>query len=738
MHLVKWLRKNQSKIMAWVVILLMISFVGGYGLQQLLMRLGPGGAKRVIGHYDGGKLTPMDIQKATSDLELLKSLLAEQLLYSVPDLNNNLLGLLLFPNSQAANEVRNQLIEYSTRGQIQMEREQIDQYFSELNQSPELMWILLKEEARRAGVTVSTQSAQSQLMQFIPAISQAMLGQKLDSAQFLYSVSRRTGLTEGEIANVFADLLSIIKYSDYVLRNHLVTSNEVRSEILHNTERLSGTYYLMDAHLIADQQSEPSASEIQEQFYAFKNMFSGFADTLNPYGFGYKIPKQTAFEYILLNFNEVKKRIDPIEPEDLETYYSQNINRFQREVPADPNNPDGGTIKQQLTFAEVAGRIQQMLERERTQTLATRILSEAQQKTETGFDAIDFNNASLEQLQAAAGEYPAAAAELESKYQISMMVGKTSPLRPADITTDMILRGLRLDNADNKSITLLDIASQIPADGSAIRKPGMPTLRQWENIGPFNGGYYDSDRKEFVQIMGIVRLVSVLPAHVPDSVDLELKIEKIKPAAKAPEFFVLKDRIISDLKLKKAMQDCIDRAQWLTSKVESEDWDQALADYRSHFNILADPNKPIVDNQLAPRQRTLNNQIVPSHSMLKVLERQMAQPGMADFYLDRLKNNLRIRILDDLLPGDEEASGLIAKAAPLYYAGEVLIAKELTRNPATQQDFLEMKNKTALQTAYLAGMDLGLIHFDPTNIFERMHYEPSDSSQQTSGEEEPS
>jgi len=42
MHLVKWIRKNERKLMAVVVILIMIAFVGGTALQQLLKHMGGG------------------------------------------------------------------------------------------------------------------------------------------------------------------------------------------------------------------------------------------------------------------------------------------------------------------------------------------------------------------------------------------------------------------------------------------------------------------------------------------------------------------------------------------------------------------------------------------------------------------------------------------------------------------------------------------------------------------------
>ena len=61
MSLVKWMRKNNRKIMTIVVIVIMVSFVGGYGLQQWLRSLNAGGKNAEAFYLDGKSISRMDI-----------------------------------------------------------------------------------------------------------------------------------------------------------------------------------------------------------------------------------------------------------------------------------------------------------------------------------------------------------------------------------------------------------------------------------------------------------------------------------------------------------------------------------------------------------------------------------------------------------------------------------------------------------------------------------------------------
>lgn len=715
MHLVKWLRKNQSKVMAWVVILLMISFVGGYGLQQLLSP--DGGVKSVVGEYDGEKIRQIDIMNAKNELDLLQGLMAEQLLFS-RDLNSRLLGLILFPNNQMSSMLHEQFIQAIDEGQVQLSREQIDRYFSQIGASPELMWILLKAEAKKAGVVVSAESARASLGEWIPRVTQDMFGQPLDPAGVLFNLSQRTGLTDQQIANVFADLLSVLKYGEYIFRNHVVTYNEMQSQVLRQTERVSGEYYVLDAKELEDEQPEPSQEAVQTQFAQYRDTLPDNYSDDNPYGFGYRIPQRTAVEYLFLDLGQVQEKIDPVTPEDLEQYYSRNLSSYQTQVPVDPSNPEAGTKAQQRPFAQVAGQIRQTLERERTQSLATRILNEVREKTEAGFEGLEQGEVSVEQLQQAAGEYTAAAKAAEDKYGIPVQVGATSPLRPQDFASDMILGGMVFTGPDDKQIRLRDIVYRVSADGSPIRQIGLPTLRMWENVSPLMGGYFDYENSQSVRLMGMVRVTEVIEPQVPESLEVQFAIESVRPQEEAPESYSVREQVVSDLKLKAAMENAQQRAQTLVSAVEQENWDSALESYRRQYAADADPNDPATADLKMPKLRMLSSQTVVPQSALTLLQRQMDQPGMAQY----VQSLLRTRSLYSVLDPGQESTGTVAEMLVFPPAGEILIAKELTREQATEKDFADSKDLVALQTAFGAVMDLGLVHYNPENVRQRMAF----------------
>ena len=76
MSLVRWIRKNNRKIMVFVVIFCMVSFVIGYtGLTIISNIFSP--TKQVIARYgDGQKIRRNDLVSAQNELKVLRMLLA--------------------------------------------------------------------------------------------------------------------------------------------------------------------------------------------------------------------------------------------------------------------------------------------------------------------------------------------------------------------------------------------------------------------------------------------------------------------------------------------------------------------------------------------------------------------------------------------------------------------------------------------------------------------------------------
>jgi hypothetical protein len=77
MHLVKWFRKNKTKVMAIVVIVILFGFVGGSYISQLGQRRRMGLHKAVARFADDRKITNYDRQLAQRELDILRMLRAE-------------------------------------------------------------------------------------------------------------------------------------------------------------------------------------------------------------------------------------------------------------------------------------------------------------------------------------------------------------------------------------------------------------------------------------------------------------------------------------------------------------------------------------------------------------------------------------------------------------------------------------------------------------------------------------
>ena len=77
--------------MTVVVIFIMVAFIGGSALRQILMRTG--GGNKVLWYYgEQEKITVRDRSNALSDLALLRMLGVDRLAFGMTDFKSRLLG----------------------------------------------------------------------------------------------------------------------------------------------------------------------------------------------------------------------------------------------------------------------------------------------------------------------------------------------------------------------------------------------------------------------------------------------------------------------------------------------------------------------------------------------------------------------------------------------------------------------------------------------------------------------
>jgi hypothetical protein len=740
MHLVKWIRKNNRKIMVFVVIFCMVSFViGSFGIKLLVGIFG--GNNQLIGTYDSKqKIKSPDYIQAQNELSILRMMTADSLLLSQSGggYAGPLLAHLLFPDSLPASEIASQMKQAIQQRQLKITQSQLDDFFQQKTESPEILWILLKAEAQRAGCTISTTQAENAyhatLANMIASQFEKPDPQQIRQyanqlyAQTMNNVMSKANLTENQLLLIFSDLLEILSYANIVMDNQAVTINQIKASLGRSKEGIDAEFVKIDAKPFVDEDAEVSDEQLQQQFEKYKADAPGNPTEENRFGFGYMLPKRVQLEYMVVLLDDVEKQIEKPTTEALEEYYDQNIDNFRKSEPSDPNNPDSEKIVKTQPYAEVQASIRRTLENEKTTTLANILFNDIKAATETGFESINFDEASAEQLREAAekGDYVAAGKKLAAKYHVPIETGKTGWLSKDTFSQDKVLNGLAIRRGQ-QYLRLSDLAFAATKEKETQQRIGLPAIRVWENIGPVNGGFYSMEERKYYPVMALVRVVDIQDAQVPDNIDVTFDTRGVALSQQPSKVtsFSLKEKVKQDILLTRAMETAKNRAEELATMAADTSWDDAIAAYNKKYVKAEDSNDltPEADTQ------TIALGTVKDQLRMAPTEVEMARHFMLD-NPDRAKSikglivrNMLADQLYAMLPADAESTGIIQKPLVFDPQAACYVIKEVTRKPATIKDYMDNKAQTALQLNAADAGELGLVHFGPENILGRLNYQ---------------
>ncbi|MFZ9023837.1 MAG: hypothetical protein ACO3BO_03730 [Anaerohalosphaeraceae bacterium] len=715
MHLMKWIRKNTQKIMVFVIIFCMVSFViGSVGL-KLVVGLFGGNNQTIATFNDGQKIKTPDFIQAQSELSVLRMLMADRLLMaqSSSGIAGPLLVHLLFPESQLSGQIASQMKQAVQQGQLPISQDDLDNFFQQQQERPEILWLLLKNEAYQAGCVLPNGSAAETLRYVGPQVT----GNQLDAAQQVNQILSAGNITEDQILRILSDLMGVMAYGQKVMDSQDVTINQIRASLGRSKERIDAEFVKIEAAPLIDEDAEITEAQIQEQFDAYKASISGNPTEDNPFGFGYQLGKRVQLEYMLVLMDDVNMQVEKPAPEVLEEYYSSNITKYQVTEPSDPDDPESEKVFRTRSFAEVEAEIRRTLESEKALTQANILFNEIKDKTESGFETLNFDEASVDELQKAAGNFEAVGEELSKKYNIPIISAKTGWLDAAGFGQDKILANLGVRRGQN-FLQLRDLAFVAAEDTPQRQRIGIPSVRVWENLGPLSGGYYSEEDSKFYRLMALVRVVGVKEAAVPVDVNTTFDTRGIvlgEPTAEEDTTFSLAEQVKEDIRLLAAMDAAKARANELTRRINGQDWDEAIADYNSEYT--ADGQQIKLDG--------VQQQLRISQAEVAMAKQIMLQsPASAQYLLQRIISSMLTDRLYALLPEDAETTGPIKTVLAFEPQTACYVVKEVVRQPATTADYLDNKAQTALQLSVTEAAGLALVHFGPENILERMAYEP--------------
>jgi hypothetical protein len=726
MNLVKWFRKNNTKVMAVVVIVLMIGFIGGTYFQQLAQSR-TGRHKTVAFFADNRKITNYDLALARRELEILRMLRADDILRSIgaplfrtQDLRALLLAELLFAERTVSPQLANRIKQIIRANSYRISDEQINNIYRR-PMSADVYWLLLKKEAEHAGMRVPDTGAGNQLARIIPQIFPSAT-----YSQIVVSIVNQRGIPEKEILAAFGKLMAVLNYAKVVCASENITSSQIMHNVSWEEERIDIEFVRFGSAVFAPAQDEPTQQQISEQFDRYRDVFAGTVSEQNPYGFGYKLPDRVQLEYLTLKLDELAKIVQAPTQQQAEEYYQKYRDQmFTEQVPLDPNDPNSMMIERTKTYAEVAGLITKALLRDKIDSRAETILQEAKTLTDAQFTDTEPANLTDEQYRQLTGDYQAAAEQLSEKYKIKIYTGKTGLLSIDDIRTDEYLGVLYLQSYAYNPIGLAQTVFAV--DELALSELGpfdMPEPRLYQNIGPLKDISARITPDTPGKIMALVRVIDAKAGVEPESVDQTFSKNSIAfdqdPSGKAENTYFVREHVVEDLKKLAAMTTTKTKAEEFLDLAQKQGWQDALDEFNRLYG-----NKNEQDSNDSDRftLQALNNLPRISSVEMGILAAQARGKPMARALLtERKKEGLLRDRLYSLVPkdpntGDIEPLVVEFKPDMSYYCIKTVFVKHLN-----QAEYQRVKAMRLYKEDFVQSQSLAPVYFDPENILKRMKF----------------
>ncbi len=715
MSLMRWFRRNNTKIMAVVVIVLMVGFIGGSYIQQLAQRR-TGQNETVAWFGADKKITSSDLISAKRELEILKAIQADGILKMVtvpifgsPDLISVMLSELLFPERKNSPLIIRSIRQEIVANNYRISEEQINDIYRR-SMGSEVYWLLLKKETEQAGIMVANENAGKTLAGLVPQLFQGT-----QYPQLINSLVARMGVSEKEMLATFSKLLAVLQYSRMICLNENVTIAQTMQNVSWENEVIDANLVRIDSSIFTETQKQPSQKEISEHFARYRKSFADVVTDENPYGFGYKLPDMVRLEYIAIKLDDVSKIITPTTQEETEEYYQRNRERlFTEQILSDPNDPNSLPIERIKSYAEVAETISEQLLRKKINSEPNRFMQEIKSLTETNLP-VEPADISDEQFKQLAGDYEAVAKQLSSKNNIRVYTGKTGLLSATDMFMDEDLRGLYVAGYGYNPIPLGQVVFAIEQLGVSELGPfDIPKPRLHENIGPV--------RDILEEMVLAVRVIEARKADEPESADQSFSKKTITlehQQAADEKVYSVKEKIIEDLKTLAAMDSAKNKAEEFIAVAAKNGWEKTIDKFTMRYVKKA---KTDTDPNTFEMQKLRNLRRISSMA-LETLAIQSQGNSLAQIMLEaRKKEDMFAEKLYSLVPQNAETIDNLPLVLEFKPALSYFCLKDISISRVDEEQYGRAKAIRAYKEDFVQSQSLSVVHLNPENIIKRTNF----------------
>jgi hypothetical protein len=717
-----------------VVIVLMVGFVGGSALTQLLS--GSRGMRDTIAYYgDKQKITPEDVIIARQELEVLQALQADRILQS-QGLTGFFMSELLFSQGRSTPSQLGYVMQAIRQNQFRISDRQLRAVYDRAV-VPAYYWLLLRAEARSAGMRMSEEVVGLSLGRIIP---QLYPGQTYRG--YMGQLVSRYGVPEEQILRIFGDLLGVLQYAQIVCATESVTTAQIRHAASRQGETLDVEFVQLEAKAFGDPNATPTAEEIQAQFDKYKDVYAGQISEPNPYGFGYRLPARVQMDYIAVKLDDVAGIVTEPTDEEAERYYRENRDQqYTRQVQSDPNDPNSLMIPETIPYAEVAEAIRDQLKRRKITTKAEQILADAKNLADAELETLwtdtgspgesgEPNVADLEQY---AGSYDKIAEEVGARHGLTLHSGQTGFLNAVDIQSDDVLGRLSPAGSETAPVWLYQLALSVPAleEDAALLMFGA-RARLYRTIGPLQNPMLSMGVDVAGQIMAIVRVTRAEKAGPPEGPDVTfstrtLLLDDAEEADANDSTFSVAEKVAEDVQKLAAWETTGQRANEFVALAKKDGWETAVAEFNKLYGEQAktEPNDPNLFklDQLNRLQRIGSDQ-------LQVLAAQTAGNPAGELILSEARVQRRfVEKLYTLVPADVNAVPPMPLVMPFKPNQSFYCLKNLSIDRLDQQQYQMTKGPLLQRVTASETESLAAVYFNPANILKRARFRAARETQ---------
>ncbi|MCH8194139.1 MAG: hypothetical protein IIA65_08990, partial [Planctomycetes bacterium] len=327
MSLVKWFRKNMKMLMAVFVIGILFAFIGGTQVLDMLSRERP---RDEASFADGETISNFDRNEAGQELEMLRRMQAPAFL-QFQGLHGLLLGHLIFSDGRPDPSIIGGLSQMIRQGELHATEKQLFDMFSEQGAIKPIYWILLKHEARAAGMGTNR------------AEVIGILGQLAPYEQLVYQMRASYKAPEEQIIKIFGDLLAVLQFSQLATHTTDVTLSQIQHQSSWAHETVEAQFVKLEAKTFLDAVDPNASPDLAAHFDTYRHFTAGQSSPENEHGFGYRLPDRIRLDYLVVKLEDLKNIIGEPTQDEKEAFYARNaatlFTRQESPDPADPNLP---------------------------------------------------------------------------------------------------------------------------------------------------------------------------------------------------------------------------------------------------------------------------------------------------------------------------------------------------------------------------------------------------------------